>query len=139
VLLNNGAGSPDLVVTSGTRAVARVLFNNGTGQFGRNSVTVTLPFAATGVAAGDFNGDGVKDFAISGPRVGMLLGNGDVFKATLNTLGSRMAPVLTSVQGPSWRLERQFHRPRRREFAWGTRYHGVAAEEACLRRRKRRE
>jgi hypothetical protein len=72
----NSDGAPDLVVTSGTSAAARVLFNIG-GHFGRASVTVTLPFIATGVVTGDFNGDGFEDFAISGPRVAVMLGEGN--------------------------------------------------------------
>ena len=75
-----GTGHPDLVGSNGL-----VLFNDGTGHFsmGPAAFASSIASAATSnagvqLAAGDFNGDGKVDLAVSnGATVQLFLGNGD--------------------------------------------------------------
>ncbi len=63
----NGDGKPDLAVAdwSGmSAATVDVLANQGRGRFGAQ-VTLPVGYAATSVAAGDFNGDGRPDLAVT--------------------------------------------------------------------------
>jgi PKD repeat protein len=77
----NGDGTRD-AVSSRLGSPTGLLVWLGDGDFGFAppiAVTTTNGVSNSGlnVAAGDFNGDGVTDLAISGGRVEILLGNGD--------------------------------------------------------------
>jgi hypothetical protein len=71
----NGDGIPDLLAPSGSPSGSAVAFlGNGDGTF--TQVAQTTPMSATGfLAVGDFNGDGILDWASSSNL--LALGNGD--------------------------------------------------------------
>ncbi len=79
----NGDGFPDLAVANQTDNTVSVLLGNGKSGVSWNllaSVNYATAGFPTGVAAGDFNGDGHIDLAISnanGNSVSVLLGIGD--------------------------------------------------------------
>lgn len=83
----NGDGVPDIITVNfavGLTDAIYVCLGNGDGTF-RPQVTTTIPFAASGLAVGDFNHDGKLDAAIGftrfsdtvGGSVIIYLGNGD--------------------------------------------------------------
>ena len=84
-----GAGSPlDLAMVDEGKGTVTILLGDGNGAFQAGG---TFPVGATsspeGIAAGDFNGDGILDLAISDDKtkaIMVLLGNGDgTFQAPL--------------------------------------------------------
>jgi hypothetical protein len=81
----NGDGKPDLAVSNNCPAngcninvpsTVSILLGNGDGSFQPH---VDYPVGSpSGVAVGDFNGDGKQDLAVAnGDSVAILLGNGD--------------------------------------------------------------
>ena len=75
----NGDGIPDLAFgyLDGSSQNVPVFLGNGDGTFTSKS-TPGLGSPVDGLTAGDFNGDGVQDLAVSnGSDVTVLLGNGD--------------------------------------------------------------
>ena len=105
----NGDGKPDLAVAIleavGAPKQLTILLGNGDGTFQSplNSPTSDFPVA---LAAGDFNGDGKLDVAVSdfSGGIDILLGNGDgTFKppATLSTAvypSSFLPRILTTTE-----------------------------------------
>lgn len=89
----NGDGIPDIAVPNLENNDLTILLGDGTGNFaptatsplvGPEPVSPSAPYFygnyPTSVAAGDFNGDGVLDLAVTdskNARVSILLGNGD--------------------------------------------------------------
>jgi len=76
----NGDGFVDLAVTNFGGNTVSVLLGNGTGGFSPASGSpFTVGRAPTGIAVGDFNGDGIADLAVtnqSDSTVSVLLGDG---------------------------------------------------------------
>jgi uncharacterized protein (TIGR03437 family) len=78
----NGDGHADLIVTTSSTPAqpAQLYLGIGDGTF-RPALTVAIGLSFAGaITTGDFNGDGVPDFAVvdgSSGRVNVLLGNGD--------------------------------------------------------------
>jgi hypothetical protein len=79
-----GSGNIDILALTGIGCnCVEVLPGNGDGTFGAAVITpVPYNIAGFGMAAGDFNGDGILDVAVSGGfgsanQVDILLGNGD--------------------------------------------------------------
>ena len=90
----NGDGNADLVVTNSGDGSASVLLGNGDGTF-QSQVVLTLPGYPdlTPVAVGDFNGDGIPDFAVGDAEyddIYVFLGiNGLTFQAPVSyTVGN---------------------------------------------------
>ena len=85
-------GKLDIVANDSANNVGHVLLGNGDGTF---KAAILLPYAFDGVAAGDFNGDGIPDLAMALPReVDIALGKGDgtfetpvAYPVTLNQTG----------------------------------------------------
>ena len=86
----NGDGIPDLAMVNpvccgGLATTVSILLGNGDGTFTTKS-TLGVGLGASGIAAADFNGDGVPDLAVtntSDGTVSILLGNGDgIFTVT---------------------------------------------------------
>jgi hypothetical protein len=74
----NGDGKPDLVVANLSGTMVTVLTGNGDGTYTALPSFGTNYDGITGVAVGDFNGDGKLDIATAnGSSVGVFLGNGD--------------------------------------------------------------
>ncbi len=92
----NGDGIPDLAVTNDLLggSTASILLGNGDGSF-QPPRSFRAGFSASGVAVGDFNGDGILDLAVGNyfdvECFSVLLGNGDgTFQAprTYDAIGS---------------------------------------------------
>src|ERR1039457_6510136 len=85
-------GKLDIVANDSANNVGHGLLGNGDGSF---KAAILLPYAFDGVAAGDFNGDGIPDLAMALPReVDIALGKGDgtfetpvAYPVTLNQTG----------------------------------------------------
>src|SRR5262245_4106155 len=80
----NRDGKPDLaVVNMGSPGSVSVLLGNGSGSFQPAVTTAVLNGAGLSLVAGDFNGDGQPDVALTSstngvnPAVEVLLGKGD--------------------------------------------------------------
>jgi len=77
----NGDGKLDLAVTNAFGNSVSILLGNGDGTFTQPAGTpVPVGNSPEGIAAGDFNGDGILDLAIANSRdftITILLGNGD--------------------------------------------------------------
>jgi len=80
----NSDGNLDLVVVGDSGpGEARIYLGDGTGSFSLESTVTAEAQTTTGVAVGDFNGDGVPDFITRGADGGgtgqsnVFLGNGD--------------------------------------------------------------
>ncbi|HKB35975.1 MAG TPA: VCBS repeat-containing protein, partial [Gemmataceae bacterium] len=80
----NRDGKPDLaVVNMGSQGSVSVLLGNGSGSFQPAVTTAVLNGAGLSLVAGDFNGDGQPDVALTSstngvnPAVEVLLGKGD--------------------------------------------------------------
>ena len=79
----NGDGNSDLALVTGgpgdtSDSGIAVLFGNGLGAFSTSTAIVALP-TLDGVAAGDFNGDGIPDLAVVDnfdQVIGIMLGTG---------------------------------------------------------------
>jgi len=100
----NGDGIPDIAVTGGFSLGVQILLGNGDGSFTDGSMYLNgLGIDAEGIAAGDFNGDGRADLAVSdmmNQTVTVLTGNGD---GTF-TVGT---PVSTGMPAGSGAYQRQ--------------------------------
>jgi hypothetical protein len=100
----NGDGIPDIAVTGGFSLGVQILLGNGDGSFTDGSTYLNgLGIDAEGIAAGDFNGDGHADLAVSdmmNHTVTVLTGNGD---GTF-TVGT---PVSTGMPAGSGAYQRQ--------------------------------
>jgi hypothetical protein len=100
----NGDGIPDIAVTGGFSLGVQILLGNGDGSFTDGSTYLNgLGIDAEGIAAGDFNGDGHADLAVSdmmNQTVTVLTGNGD---GTF-TVGT---PVSTGMPAGSGAYQRQ--------------------------------
>ena len=95
----NNDGKQDFVVrnNSGSPNTVAVYLGNGNGTFQTPKSFSTGGVNGTWVVAGDFNGDGKPDLAVSNndsssPNIAILLGNGD------GTFGT---PIITSTGGAS--------------------------------------
>jgi hypothetical protein len=80
----NGDGKPDLVVGTDSNYIG-LLLNNGDGTFGTLS-SYTAGTQTTGIAWGDFNGDGKTDVVAANygsGSISVLLGNG-TFQSAAN-------------------------------------------------------
>ena len=89
----NGDGNLDFVASVGNLTMA-VLLGNGDGSF-QNAVDYATGAAVTGIAVGDFNGDGKLDVATassSNYTYSILLGNGDGTFQTPETYPSPAGP-----------------------------------------------
>ena len=90
----NGDGNLDLAVANSQDRTVSIRLGNGDGTFnGRNSYSVTLlANSLTGLAAGDFNGDGITDLAAlgsiaAGGAVEILQGDGNGGFTNVTTTG----------------------------------------------------
>ncbi len=108
----NHDGKPDLLITQPSENVA-IILGSGDGTFGAD-IPIKLNFLPGSYAAGDFNGDGIVDLAISptAPQacqqnaplcalpvasIAILRGNGDgTFQAALTT-PKAMGPILAAA------------------------------------------
>lgn len=98
----NGDGFLDLAVVfnnnyvGSTGSFVTVLLGNGDGTFIATPTSPTVGNNPAGIAAGDFNGDGVQDLAVANQIDGtitILLGNGDgTFRATSVSLTTGSQP-----------------------------------------------
>ncbi len=104
----NGDGRIDLVVIDSANNSVDLLLGNGTGGFTASGGTacVPAPFSCSGITAGDFNGDGKPDFAVTNSddsksysiNVEVFLGNGHgSFTVKLNSAGTLPFPSLTTI------------------------------------------
>ncbi len=97
----NGDGRVDLVVanSASNNNNVSILLGNGDGIF-QTAVNYTAGAGPTGVAVGDFNGDGKADLAVTNGgsnNVSVLLGNGDgTFQAAVN-YGTGTGPFFVAV------------------------------------------
>jgi FG-GAP-like repeat/FG-GAP repeat len=94
----NNDGKLDVAVTStfGSGNSVTILLGNGDGTFRSSPATYSLENQASGVASGDFNGDGNMDLVVSsgnGKGVYVLAGKGD---------GTFSAPVFYSSAGAAY-------------------------------------
>ncbi len=98
----NGDGKRDLAVTNASQQSVSVLMGNGDGSFGaaHSFATESVGYADT-VVAGDVNGDGQVDLAVSNlatfGSVSILLGNGDGTFAAERTLATGSGPWYAAV------------------------------------------
>jgi hypothetical protein len=93
----NGDGVTDLAVAHPFGASLHtidILLNNGDGTF-RKSISLTPSGSVAGMVAGDFNGDGKMDLAVSttdgssNPVIAVFLGNGNgTFKKAIDSLST---------------------------------------------------
>lgn len=95
----NNDGKQDFAVRngSGNPSTLAVFLGNGDGTFQAPKISSTGGFLGGLIVAGDFNGDGKLDLAVSNsdgasPNIAILLGNGD------GTFGT---PIITSTGGGS--------------------------------------
>ncbi|HEV7920436.1 MAG TPA: FG-GAP-like repeat-containing protein [Thermoanaerobaculia bacterium] len=90
----NGDTWPDLVTFDGTGNTVSVLLNNQDGTFATAVTTATGLAGAFRLVAGDVDGDGKADVALTGStQFRILYGNGDgTFSATASTLSPAGAP-----------------------------------------------
>jgi len=102
----NGDGKLDLVVAGGTSSSSDIwiLLGNGDGTF-QAPKAFTVPFGGTGIAVGDFNGDGKVDLAMVGisnattlaGEVLVFLGNGDGTLQSPNAFPLGINPTSVAV------------------------------------------
>jgi subtilase family serine protease len=98
----NGDGKPDLAVTSSGQSTdnwagaVTILLGNGDGTFTKGAVIPATVDPPEAVAAGDFNGDGKLDLAVTrwfSNTLTILLGNGDgTFTATASSPATGAGP-----------------------------------------------
>jgi hypothetical protein len=105
----NGDGIPDVVAPiAGVDGFVVVLAGNGDGTFHQAAYYQAggYPNGLSSVAVGDFNGDGIADFAVAGSvylpsyqgNVSVFLGKGDgTFQPGRNYLGGRGPVALTAA------------------------------------------
>jgi hypothetical protein len=81
----NSDGNPDLAIANfncglGCTGTVTILLGNGDGTFTPTATSPATGSGPQGIAAGDFNGDGIPDLAVAnfdGDSITVLLGNGD--------------------------------------------------------------
>ena len=94
----NGDGIPDVIAATDGESVLHVLLGKGDGSFQSSTVALPSLLAASfsGLATGDFNGDGKADLAVMTLNgLTVLLGNGDGTFQTGTTISGVTSPIIT--------------------------------------------
>jgi hypothetical protein len=96
----NGDGIPDLaVITNAQIPTVDILLGNGDGTFTAESTNPPIPAMPLNFAAGDFNGDGKTDLAVTQTNgtIAILLGNGDGTFAASESVNSANSSFLAPI------------------------------------------
>lgn len=119
----NGDGRLDVASCGSYSGLVHLMLSLGNGSFRLSQSAAALTYGASGVAAGDFDGDHLQDLAV-GSRTGnnpfplvVLLGRGD---------GTVQAPTALSLpENPTPLLARDFDRDGRDDLVVGTTGRGL--------------
>ena len=94
-VLPDRVGAPDLV---GVNGGVEILVNSGGGDFSLGPVYLNAGYWSWGFAAGDFNGDGLLDMAVSGFATWPIVTDGGAVAFLFGTADGGYGPIPLVVQ-----------------------------------------